>query len=172
MKKINFKNGTLVSKAKVIIDNTIHEVEPEEYEGETPLSAEILNQIQDNIEEAINGKELYKNSDGNSSEITLSDNVENYNLIKIFYKLHSSAGVQYDLYGSTEISATDKYFSIGFIRPTESDILQICGKRYAIEGNLISPTNEPEYSIGISTNIISQFDKNPNVLRICKVIGY
>ena len=101
-----------------------------------------------------------------------SDSVENYSYLEIFYKLHSSAGPQYNLYGSTKISSTDKYFSIGFIRPTESDILQICGKRYAIEGNLISPTNEPEYSIGISAYNVSQFSKNSNNLRIHKVIGY
>lgn len=53
MKKTNFKNGTLVSKAKVTINGTIYEVEPEEYEGETPLSAEVLNEMEDNIENAI-----------------------------------------------------------------------------------------------------------------------
>lgn len=58
MKKINFKNGTLLSKAKVTINGTIYEVEPEEYEGETPLSAEILNEAQNNIENSINGKKI------------------------------------------------------------------------------------------------------------------
>ena len=53
MDKINFQNGTLVAKAKVTINGTVYEVEPEEYEGETPLSAEILNEMQDNIENAI-----------------------------------------------------------------------------------------------------------------------
>lgn len=54
MDKINFQNGILVAKAKVTINGTVYEVEPEEYEGETPLSAEILNEMQDNIENAIN----------------------------------------------------------------------------------------------------------------------
>ncbi len=58
MIRIKFKNGTLLSKAKVTINGTIYEVEPEEYEGETPLSAEILNEVQDNIEESINGKKI------------------------------------------------------------------------------------------------------------------
>lgn len=58
MKKTKFKNGTLLSKAKVTVNGTIYEVEPEEYEGETPLSAEILNEVQDNIEESINGKKI------------------------------------------------------------------------------------------------------------------
>lgn len=54
MNKINFQNGTLVSKAKVTINGTVYEVEPAEYEGTTPLNAENLNQIQTNAENAIN----------------------------------------------------------------------------------------------------------------------
>ena len=54
MNKINFQNGTLVSKAKVTIGGTVYEVEPAEYEGTTPLNAENLNQIQTNAENSIN----------------------------------------------------------------------------------------------------------------------
>lgn len=54
MNKINFQNGTLVSKAKVTINDTVYEVEPAEYEGTTPLNAENLNQIQTNAENSIN----------------------------------------------------------------------------------------------------------------------
>ena len=53
MNKINWQNGTLVSPAKVEIGGVIYEVTPEQYSGNTPLSAENLNQMQDNIEEAI-----------------------------------------------------------------------------------------------------------------------
>lgn len=53
MNKINFQNGTLISKAKVTINGTVYEVEPEEYEGTTPLNAENLNQMQKNAEDAI-----------------------------------------------------------------------------------------------------------------------
>lgn len=47
--KTKFQNGTLISKAKVVIDNTAYDVEPAEYEGTTPLSAEVLNEMQDNL---------------------------------------------------------------------------------------------------------------------------
>ena len=53
MKKINFENGTLISKAKVEVGGTIYDVEPAQYEGTTPLSAQNLNQIQANVESAI-----------------------------------------------------------------------------------------------------------------------
>lgn len=49
MAKFEWQNGTLVSKAKVEIDGKIYEVEPEQYSGQTPLSAENLNQMQDDF---------------------------------------------------------------------------------------------------------------------------
>ena len=54
LSKIGWQNGTLVSKAKVEINGTIYEVEPEEYSGSTPLSAENLRQMETNTENAIN----------------------------------------------------------------------------------------------------------------------
>ena len=42
----NWQNGNLVSKAKVQINGQIYEVEPEEYSGNTALSAENLNLMQ------------------------------------------------------------------------------------------------------------------------------
>lgn len=53
MKKIGWENGTLVSKGKVSMGGNIYEVEPEQYEGNTPLSAENLKKMENNIEEAI-----------------------------------------------------------------------------------------------------------------------
>lgn len=53
MKKINFENGTLVSPAIVNEDNTIT---PAQYEGNTPISAYMLNLMQDNIEKGINAR--------------------------------------------------------------------------------------------------------------------
>lgn len=52
--RIGWQNGTLISKAKVEINGIIYEVEPEEYSGSTPLSAENLIQMEDNTENAIN----------------------------------------------------------------------------------------------------------------------
>ena len=54
MKKTNWENGTLISKAKVMIDGVTHEVEPEEYEGKTPMSADFLNEMENNINKALN----------------------------------------------------------------------------------------------------------------------
>lgn len=55
MERIGWENGTLVSKGKVNIGGNIYEVEAEQYEGNTPLSAENLKKMEDNMEEAISG---------------------------------------------------------------------------------------------------------------------
>lgn len=54
MKKKVFKNGTLKNKGYFMNGDVKQEVEEAVYEGETPLSAENLNDMQDNIEEEIN----------------------------------------------------------------------------------------------------------------------
>ena len=53
-----FENGTLVQKANVEIDGAIYEVEPAQYEGNTPLSANNLNQLQENLYDYIDEKKF------------------------------------------------------------------------------------------------------------------
>lgn len=54
MEKINWQNGTLIKEAFIEIDGTEYLVTPRQVEGTTPLSANNLNLMQDNIEDAIN----------------------------------------------------------------------------------------------------------------------
>lgn len=54
MKKKVFQNGTLKSKAYFMNGDVKQEVEEAVWEGTTPLSAENLNDMQNNIEEEIN----------------------------------------------------------------------------------------------------------------------
>lgn len=54
MKKKVFENGTLKSKAYFMNGETKQEIEEAVWEGTTPLSAENLNDMQNNIEEEIN----------------------------------------------------------------------------------------------------------------------
>lgn len=49
MAKFNWQNGTLVTPARVNIGGNIYDVTPEQYSGQTPLSAENLNTMQDNL---------------------------------------------------------------------------------------------------------------------------
>lgn len=54
MKKIFFEDGTKTQEAYVTINEQNYQVTPAVWQGKTPLKAQNLNLIQDNIEEAIN----------------------------------------------------------------------------------------------------------------------
>lgn len=56
MDRIGWENGTLVSKAKVNIGGMIYEVEPAQYSGRTPMSAENLKKMENNVEKEIKEK--------------------------------------------------------------------------------------------------------------------
>ena len=62
LNRVGWENGTLVTPAKVNIDGAIYDVTPEQYTGETPLSAENLKAMENNTENAIN--ETYNLLDG------------------------------------------------------------------------------------------------------------
>lgn len=57
MKKIEFKEGQLVQAGFVDVDGKIYNISEAQYTGETPLSPENLNSLQNNAEEAINNVE-------------------------------------------------------------------------------------------------------------------
>lgn len=54
MNKIPFQDGTKTQEAYVTIDGQNYQVTPAVWTGNTPLKAQNLNLMQDNIEEAIN----------------------------------------------------------------------------------------------------------------------
>lgn len=54
MEKINFEDGQLTKKGYVVIDGKEYLINEAQYDGATPLSAYVLNKMQDNIEEGIN----------------------------------------------------------------------------------------------------------------------
>ena len=54
MNKIPFQDGAKTQEAYVTIDGQNHQVTPAVWSGTTPLKAQNLNKMQDNIEEAIN----------------------------------------------------------------------------------------------------------------------
>lgn len=54
MKKIPFEDGTKTQEAYVTVDEQNYQVTPAVWTGKTPLKAQNLNKMQDNIEEAIN----------------------------------------------------------------------------------------------------------------------
>ena len=59
MEKVNFEEGQLIKPATVTIDGTEHQVTPTQRAGATPLSAHVLNLLQDNIEEEIDLNKIH-----------------------------------------------------------------------------------------------------------------
>lgn len=80
--------------------------------GGTPLSAENLNLMQDNIEDAIDdsqtlieGTTLYSNSEGTAGDITLTDNLSNYSKVEIVYYVSYGDGNVYSTTGKIPVSS-------------------------------------------------------------------
>lgn len=106
MTKIPFQDGTKTQEAYVTIDGQNHIVTPAVWTGNTPLKAQNLNKMQDNIEEAINIQR---------STVTLSSTVNantNYNLpTGMYYEVGNNSLEVYYL-GSKLQKGTD-YNEIG-----------------------------------------------------------
>ena len=54
MNKIPFEDGTKTQEAYVTVNEQNYEVTPAVWTGNTPLKAQNLNKLQDNVEKAIN----------------------------------------------------------------------------------------------------------------------
>lgn len=84
MTKIPFEDGQLVQPGYVMIDNVKHETVEPVYNGTIPINKNTLNQMQDNIEEAINSANVEgifywdgKSSDTNPANIELWQKIIN-----------------------------------------------------------------------------------------------
>lgn len=154
LKRIGWKNGNLVSKATVTIGENIYEVEPEQYSGETPLSAENLKKMEDNTEEAMNGLENSINNvdykitpivlfEGSTNgDITLKDDISNYRIIKIYYKDNDGASYcrtigNYSKENTLKI-ALDAYYNEGVY-------FNLKLRMYAITGKTMTGTGQINY---------------------------
>lgn len=177
MKRIGWENGTLVSKAKVSIGGNIYEVESEQYEGNTPLSAENLKKMEDNIEESIYEevgkiklKSLYGNSEGTREQVTLSETSNNYDYFYITFNAKtenekSEKTIRID-------KPNQKIFYENMQYSRGNDYVEIFSK-FNINNNTITPIlascgyRSQSYLNG---NITMRLD-NINYMYITKVIG-
>ena len=137
--------------------------------GGTPLSAENLNQMQDNIEDAIEevdekveGTVLYNNATGTTGNITLNDSVANYDYIEIQGKRGSnyySSGKLYNINGKNVVLTTTF---------TTSGLMYIYSKNIQINGNSITNiSSDLAYFNGTNQN----FDSDDRHF-ITRVVGY
>lgn len=87
MKKINFEDGELVKEAYVTINDEEIPVTEAEYIGDTPLSAHVMNKLQDNIEGELNSSKTLQ------SEQIIIENACNCNAnIRIYGKTIQGEG--------------------------------------------------------------------------------
>ena len=133
----------------------------------TPISAENLNGMQDNIEEAINGEILYQNAEGSTNAVTLNKSVTEFDFIDI------------------TVTAQNSYKTFRVINPNGKNINEnmhyILGNlwimvfsTFEISGNSISPVLEDcgYWNINISANALAMQKDNNNYMGITKVVGY
>lgn len=106
MKKIPFEDGTKTQEAYVTIDEQNYQVTPAVWTGTTPLKAQNLNKMQDNIEEAINIQQ---------ANVTLNSTVNantNYTLpTNMYYEVGNDSLEVY--YCSTKLQRGVDYNEIG-----------------------------------------------------------
>lgn len=100
MTKIPFQDGTKTQEAYVTIDEQNYQVTPATWTGNTPLKAQNLNKMQDNIEEAINVQR---------ATVTLESTVNantNYNLPTGIYYEVGNDSLEINYCGSKLIKRT------------------------------------------------------------------
>lgn len=163
MAKFVWQDGTLVSKAKVEINGTIYEVDPEEYSGSTPLSASNLNAMVDStysdLKDYVDGTVLYEGN--TTSNFTLTDDVENYRYIEFYYNKGYAANST-----KVEVSAGKAFLFCGFVNNTS--FAQISIRNVTFSGTNV--TNQYSGGINLETNGNSIYTTNE--ISISKVIGY
>ena len=106
MKKIPFEDGTKTQEAYVTIDEQNYQVTPAVWTGNTPLKAQNLNKLQDNVEKAINIQR---------ATVTLSSTVNantNYTLPSGMYYEVGNDSLEINYCGSKLIKGVD-YNEIG-----------------------------------------------------------
>ena len=197
MQKINFTDTTVTQKPYVTINNVNYEVHDGIYTGGTDLNANTFNAMQTNIEEAINEnsskigelnnlnttnkenlvgavneinlqkKVLYSNSNGSKDEITLSEDITNYDNIEIISTNDANVVLQ-----TVKInSPKNKKFMINY-NIWDTGVL-IISKIYLITTNKITPdSNSALYMASNSTIGYVRNNQDNFRIKIVKVIGY
>lgn len=109
---------------------------------------------------------LYANDSGSAETITLSDDINNYDYVDIYY--NKSFGTD-KMYGSVSVyKANGKPIQLPIIMLTGTGSLQVQTKEIKINGNTIS--NIDYLGVNMGTNSVGTFKNNE--IFIYRVIGY
>lgn len=135
----------------------------------TPISAEILNLLQDNVENAINGTTLYNSSTGTVQNVTLSQSVANFNSIEIYYARRKSDGT-YEHSSKRIDTPNGKTVNLDMVRFSSSATMQVAAKQIKISGTSITVVGYD--SVNITSNNAMSGYSNSDSIYIMKVVGY
>lgn len=136
---------------------------------ETPLSAENLIQMENNIEEAINGTVLFESSEGVNDHVSLNNSITKYKEIKIDYKV---ALGDYIISNSKKIPiANGESFTLSEVIAHSSILQVIKTARYLVTVYSITKEYETD-SRPDSGNKITWNSSSGNSFKITKVTGY
>lgn len=197
MQKINFTDTTITQKPYVTVNNQNYEVQDGIYTGGTDLNANTFNAMQTNAEEAINEnsskigelnnlntinkenlvsavneinlqkKVLYSNSNGSVDEITLSEDITDYDNIEIITTNDANIVLQMVKINSPK----NKKFMLNY-NIWDTGVL-IISKIYSITTNKITPeSNSALYMASNATIGYVRKGQDNNRIKIIKVIGY
>lgn len=128
------------------------------------ISKEILMQLQDNIEEAIDGTVIYTNEAGEREDILLDYNLENYKKIEVFYKVgenfkHEKADVKLNSF--INLSLYD------YLDGT----LWLHTKTIKMTNTMLTVERFKEFSLKDSEQF-QPYGTSTNSVKIVKVVGY
>lgn len=134
---------------------------------DTPIDSANLNLLQTNVENAINGTILYEKTGNNTSDIQLSDSVDNYKYIEIFG--HEVGGRM--VYTKIEKSNTfiGKKFTLECLFFTSATQVISRMSLYTIENNKLIPSGQCQ--LNLFTTGSNQIQSAAS-MSINKVVGY
>ena len=104
MNKVIFHDGIKIKNAVVTINGEEYIITPAQYSGTTPISSFLLNKLQNNIEEAINGV---------SSVITLTEIIQANTNYTIPLNYHVNKNELDIFYCDTKLKKNIDYIEIG-----------------------------------------------------------
>lgn len=140
--------------------------------GKTPASAETMNALQENIEnefERIAPVTLYESNTGTTGTVTLSESIEDFDYIKIFYE--DQGDNSRNSRGSVDVhDANGTYVNAKIVAPVRqsSNRLRIVLTTYYISSDTISPI---DYLVLSHENSTTTYYGVQNI-KIMKVLGY
>lgn len=134
------------------------------------ISEQTLEALQDNIEEAIEGEILYKNEVGTNGDITLSETVENYDEIEIYFDNDRSSENGERIFSCVKVMKPhEKYVTLETTKIGSVNVYKD-GQEYQILENKLNVVHF--YNSVFNGNTVQTSIDYQGFIRVFKVVGY